>query len=951
MLYPGKVETHRELPASKSKTKLSVVGSSRKDKTDPRMQKALNVSKVCSEKVRKLESSVDASLKNANLLGTLSMISLPSVITGEFRLESGSTYHASTNVYVSAGATLIHEPGAVVKWAENTGLDVDPNGFYISNGLPGAMCIHTADIDNASAGYWRGIKLQGGNAYVSMSKITYTYVAYSQKAISLHDITLNGALENNFVEYNIKGIVVYGPRQTKISNNVAYWNDYGIDASPENESGTTADPKSAIEIVSNTCHENDYGIRIAGTSEALLGTTLMERNISSASTYYNYILRSGNLGSWFSPLFIDNGRWLKYAGSANTNYDEASWEYNPVHAYSNPFVQGPGYFDIVRLDQTCAFVNAASVYALESSQVGFTTSIDDTPDVNLCDLGYHYANWSYSSTVPVGDLNGDSNVDVKDLAILAEYWLFDYNDARQIKLSDYDDSGTVDFRDLLEIVEYWLNPYNFEDFAQFAAQWKKEVDPRLFNTGPDLNKDDMVNFKDFTILASQWRKTGASYPPIVASFSDGQCGGTMVSVSGYDSGIYRLFLFVDGYYVTELFVDMGNAYSNTEIFAPWLEAGNHEAKIIAFTIQEEVVCYPIQQMTVAEGITNCNVGQSFKRGSRIPFSVSSPLSNVKVSAIYNGGEVWSSTFASGSYITGEVPSSITQNYDLECLQFTPVVSGGKAMTMFSSSGGVTAPTASAEDDFSGYTALIICPYSTIYFSTGLTERIATDLERNGFTVKVMTFNAWHWRIKRYAQKEYIKVLCYIGHGGYDIGAILKLGTSYFRSTVMLDGGYCISDKVSNYPEGSAPSWLQPLPPAIESSINTWKEMDFQNLSFVTFDCCYDGLLKIDGSNQLVKNDTLNYDWMSDMTEAFNLYYEDNFFFSWAHYWNSGVTSEYHKFSCNMWRTFGDGYSLGYAIDYAVDEAEEEPGDGGDPREEFRLYGQGWLYYFFLHEIY
>jgi hypothetical protein len=181
--------------------------------------------------------------------------------------------------------------------------------------------------------------------------------------------------------------------------------------------------------------------------------------------------------------------------------------------------------------------------------------------------------------------------------------------------------------------------------------------------------------------------------------------------------------------------------------------------------------------------------------------------------------------------------------------------------------------------------------------------------------------------------------------------IKELGDSYLRSTVEfgLTGGYVISDKVSNYPPGSAPSWLKPLPAAVEKTIKTWKEMDFLDLRLVTFDACWNGHLRINSSGQLVEN--TNNDWRGDMTEAFNLYYDDSFFFSWFDKWNSGCTSEFSKFSRNIWRKMGEGYSLQYGLNYAIVQAHSEYFDGKtrDPRYEYRLFGQGYPDWFYLDE--
>lgn len=926
IMYPGKEQNSKSLSQKKSNFIIRDVENVRKNLKQKRASRASaipDLPAVVSERVEKFRLSIDTTLKNAIPLANQTVISIPSVISTEFRLESGNTYHATTDVLVTVGGILKHEPGAIVKWAENTGLLVDPNGTYIANGLPNEMCIHIADSNDASIGYWKGIKFQGGNAYSSMSEITFTYVVFAQDAITLSDITLNKACENNFLEFNGKGIVSYGPKQSRISNNIIYWNDYGVHAHQENESGTTADPESVIEIVSNTCHENGYGVMISGTSSELSCVILMERNLSTASTYYNFALATGNLGGYFIPYFIDNGRWLKYAGSENTNYDASSWEYFPVEVFSNPFVQGSSYFDLVRLDPSCAFIDVSQTYITESAQIGFSTRIDNMPDVNQIDLGFHYANWEFFNNTSPADFNGDSVVDLYDLGTITDFWLFNYNDAHETRLRDYDDSNQVDFADLVVILEGWLDPYDFQTFAWFAEEWQNEVDSRLFNSRPDIVPDGVVNFKDFTVFANDWQKTEEGYPQIDMTISDGQYGEKNVAISGYDSSIFTAFIFIDGVYVKQVFLDATSSYSTTELFVPWLDSGEHKIKLIAHNLSGDVICYPIQKFQVNESINECLVPNFFKQGNVIPFSALSSLSgeDVNVTAWCDGQEVWSNTY-SGEYINGEIPTSVTQDNDIEYLQFTSAAK---------SSGNVVVPTSSTADNSSDYTALLVRPDFAINFVTGSAEHVKEQLERRGYKVKKLGFfTSSHKKIKKYNDKHNIQVFAYFGHGGYLIEEDEKL-----RTTTLLDDGIIISDKVSNYAPGSAPPWLEPLSTTSEAALKTWKEIGFTNLRFVDFRCCYDLLLRINSSDELVKS-TANYAWRGDLSMALGLVDYDNYMIGWSDKYPTN--SKFSKFSHDIWQKLGDGEFLDQAINYAIDEC--DPQGGKDPRDEYRINGQG-----------
>jgi len=892
ILHPKRVKGLKSIPPGKTRLELNIARSNKKERIKPKRQKGPEISL---ESIQKLKTSVDSTLQRVSMNGAESSdIPVPSIISFEFRFESGSTYHATTDVIITDGGILKHEPGAVVKWAQDTELYKDPNGVYIARGLPGEMCINIPDVNEPSPGYWKGIKLVGGDVHTSLSEVMYSYVAYAHDAFVLSDIALS-KFENNFVEYSDRGIVAYGPKQTRISNNVAYGNWSGIDAFQEDESGTTSDPNYVIEIISNTCHENDYGISISGTSLELAQTVIMERNISTASVEYNYSLWSGNLGAYFYPIFIDNGRWLKYGGSANTNYDPASWEYNPVEVFFNPYDPGSGYFDIVRLKQTGAFVDASLTPVWESHQVGFTTSKNDIPDVNTLDLGFHYANWEFSNTDDPNllcDFSGDSYVSIADLAIMVEYWLEPYNNPAEDPNS-----------------------------------------PRL-----DLDVDGVITLNDFSYLSNEWQKhKGIEAAPLIANFSDGEYGEKVISLSGYDDSIVRLFLFVDGYFAKELFLEHYNSTTNRQIFVPWLKSGQHEAKIIAFDLQNNLICYPVQSFSVADGISECVVPILFEMGKSLPFSASSTLSSdVKVSAWSDQSMVWDCNFPAGSNIIGGVPPVITNDHEIEYLRFTPVQPLSGPMMAASGSGGVVTPTSPADADYDGYTALMVRPKFWINFTSGLAGGIYDKLEAMGYKVKKLGFfTSTYARIKKYQEKGHIEVLYYTGHGGYEYAGKL-------RTKQELDDGTIISDKASNYT--SPPSWLTPYSAAIESSVKTWKEIGFDRLKFASFDCCLALRLKIDGSDKLVEQTGVQNGDRNDLSKALNLG-EDCFLFGWSETWISGYTSEFEKFSSIMWTRLQANDTLYEAIQYAISKVGLE-GDK-DPRKEYRIYGVGDMFNFRL----
>ncbi len=983
--------------------KLSIATAIRKKRTKPGRRKARVL-------VQELKASADSTLKADTAVFDLS---IPSVISSEFVLESGNTYHATTDVLVTTGGVLKHEPGVIVKWAQGTGLLVDADGVYIARGLPGQMCIHIPDTNDPNTGYWDGIRLEGGNVHTSLSEISYTYVAYPQDGFLLSDIALT-KFENNFVEYGEKGIVSYGPRQTRILNNVTYWNQVGIFATAEDESGTIANPEYVIELTNNTCHENEYGFALFGTSNDLAVTTIMERNLSTASFVYNYSLWAGNLGSYFIPIFLDNGRWLKYAGSDNSNYDASSWEYNPVEDFSDPFDPGPDYFDIVRLKQTSAFIDASLTRVWESHQVGFTTGKNDIPDGNMIDLGYHYANWGYTSVGEPNllcDFDGDFYIGENDLSLLLEYWLEPYFNPGEVNraspdidkdgvvtfrdyslfageylsadpnlLCDFDGDSVVDLKDLRIMTEYWLEPYfpdnipldmdedgyiTFKDFSFLAGEWLLTgqglncdfngdsvvgipdllymldfwLEPYKLKTLPlDVDNDNFISFTDYCVLANEWRKhKGTECPSLTVSIMDGTYGRKVVTLSDYDqNSLVRLFLFVDGYYVKELFLDPYSPSTSRNIFVHWLESGMHQAKIIAFDNQLNLICYPLMEFTVSDGISEVLVPIVYEMGKTLPFSASSTLADdVRVSAWCANTEIWSSTFTSGSDIIGGVPPAITSDYEIDYIQFIPVQQESITKTIqLAGSGGKVAPAATADVNYTGTTALLVRPDFEINFTSGLADYIKDVLEQRGYKVKKLGFfTSSHYKIKKYRNKCTIKILYFTGHGQYKLKDV-------YRTRQELDDGIVVSDKVSNYdPISSAPDWLTPLDSPLEESVKTWKEINFNSLEFAAFDNCYSGRLRITGSLELVENTGPQVGYRNDLTKALNLM-DDCPFLGWSHTYLSGYTSEFEIFSTNIWRKLRVQETLWEAIQYARGEAGYE--QGRYPPEEFRFYGTGFI---------
>lgn len=105
------------------------------------------------------------------------------------------------------------------------------------------------------------------------------------------------------------------------------------------------------------------------------------------------------------------------------------------------------------------------------------------------------------------DFDNSLTVDLNDLKLFTDYWLYDYNDNRKCASWDLSANGQIDFYDLNAFVEQWLLPYDFGDFSDFGHFWGRTVDYRFEDTRFDLTGDGFVNMKDFSSFASEWMTT------------------------------------------------------------------------------------------------------------------------------------------------------------------------------------------------------------------------------------------------------------------------------------------------------------------------------------------------------------------------------------------------------------------------------------------------------------
>jgi len=879
-----------------------------------------------------------------------SMIDIGGTIIDTFILQSDQEYHATSDIIVDGGY-LIHEPGATIEWTENTGLYVRNNGTYISRGLPSDLCAHMADTESSPSDYWKGILIEESAS--SNCEIRYSLVQDANSGIENRNKRLRKFIEHNIVEFCHVGIKSYGPNQTKITNNLCYWNDIAIQAFHRAYDGTFDPSLDMVNIEQNTCYDNYYGIWI----EMVDGTNIVEpvviNNISAGSNGYNYVMVNGDF--WID-LFLNNGSWLnpEYPSSEHIYYFAPADFGIIIESGTNPF---SGYeIDNVYLRQDSAFVDAGYQDIIDTTIMGTTTSMNDKPDSGMTDLGFHYSNWDHSdvgSSTLQSDLDNSLTVDIDDLSIIAEYWLLDYAEAYEIKLRDLDDSGYVDLGDLQIIAENWLDPDDFLTFAWFAQKWMEEVDMKMYNTEPDIFEDGIINFRDYAILASEWQETGepSTDPNIQINTSlDTSSGYVEVSISGYHTDTINAFLFVNGCFEDDMFGFRQGEKARVNLYE--LGDGCCELKVISVNGSGKLTCSNIQTLNFDSPMKYLCCPEAYYLNEPYNFCAYSAAPNqITVKAFnLNDSQVWSQTYP-GENANGFVPASVTSSNALAYLSFE--VSTGALLseeTVVRSSPlslppVVKVPTTKGfdpEDVPAGVDSLIILPDN---WTDWFTNRRVTGMVRQAFNYEyelkggeaISTNIAW------FIQNRNIKYIYYNGHGNYKIG---EDANAVLRTCIKLSDGITFSARRSDYANpDQAPSWCVALPAGYENARNlSFAQMgDFTHLLFAHFDVCYTARLKLDGG-ELKEGEEDGSKWMfdgpdSDMSWALR----SPLYQGWYDICPQGGDSEFSEFSYIEWTELRDNEALFYAIMEAINNTSIDPVSGRAPYEDVRVKGREDIY--------
>lgn len=501
-----------------------------------------------------------------------SLIEIYSDITTNQIWTANNEYYVTD--WINVKALLVIEPGTIIYFAETGAIFVNDGGTLISKGTPDNPIIYTSDYEYYAHGYYFCPICIESTASPATT-VTYSHVDSAVYGILTDDIRLDNPIENNFLHWNSNGIAEWGTRHTDIINNLIYYSDIsGIDVNMVSTDGQ-ADANSRILIADNTCHDYQYfGITISGAAdEADAGLVELANNIVSGS--YTAGL---NFGGWAAWIINNTGY---YANTENKSDDFP--ETNPVIATQNPYVNGTG-FNRCYLNQNCPFIDAGLQYVEETSLIGKTTDINNAPDSNMIDIGFHYPNWNYSNI-------GDGN------ALIA----------------DYDGNGKVDFK----------------DFAILANGWKSSYD-----------------MNDLSTMADEWLLTISGHPLIAISVNgdvNSLSGEVSVSVANCSYLTSQVYIFMDGQLMGETDYDEDEGTPGITINTPSYRNGSHLFKALVIDYNNLITLSENLAVDFNNPLQCLSINDTYEPNQPLRLlGISATDSNLMVKlSKWNGETIWS----------------------------------------------------------------------------------------------------------------------------------------------------------------------------------------------------------------------------------------------------------------------------------------------------------------------
>ncbi len=798
------------------------------------------------------------------------------------------------------------EPGTTIYFGYSGGLTVNNGGTLISAGTPENLIIYTSDTGYGWGDYYCAIFVE--QTASPATKITYSYVGCAQYGIITDNIRLDTPIENNYLFYNVYGILEYGTHLTDIMNNLIYYgyNEYyyssGIEVYMESSEGI-ADANSNILIQNNTCDYQDYGIVVYGTeNENDAGMAVLANNIISGSEVCGLYIC--NLGEYVAAFVTNTGY---YDNDVNKNLEFE--EYNPVIATQYPYVDGQNYLDWFYLDPNSPFVDAGAGSPEEFQLMGKNTNINGTPDTNIVDIGFHHFKWDY----------------------------IDQNEA-DILLTDLDGSNRIDFN----------------DFVRFANELGSQ------GTMPqDFDGDGIVDVNDLVIICNNWLKElklgiTLNQPP------DNIVGVLAAEFVG-DSNDITCYLYENGQLVGRLF---GEDWSIATYEG---RNGTHQLKVIGVSPDDDIICGKVITIDVYNRLNNLTgqpsyiAGQSYEfKGFYEPNEGSTINLSIKD---WDDEIIWSDTAtgnfqctvsanilecpyndlvieeeSGGMMLSGELPDwikSITRNYNIST---DPTLQNAKSLLVGVKRGfcGFKDWTYNRREVWKQYLTAChnkgISPTICLFFNQATRENIRrafalpymksimiiTDGNREVAGVHRTFFEAWDGEYFSYLLKNW-------GGGGdyellpakYERGYSVADQISHFRTHNRF---YVFIDACKNGTSCMSPTWYQsvclPEPPD-----NNYTEAEYEKTA--------------------------------DMAHAFGIYnnppYEYRLYMGWRGFALKGMPywldlTHYNNFLRKIWEDVGSSSSLYQMFRDAFSDAITEEIGNRIPASNFSYYGNHQIYF-------